>query len=105
MSITPQISSRIESNLKRYNLGFEILSDPGNRIAQSFGVAFEMPHYLREFYRGKGIDLARWNGDDTWSLPVPANFIIGTDQTISYASGDPDYTTRPDPLEIFESLP
>jgi len=64
-----------------------------------------MPHYLREFYRGKGIDLARWNGDDTWFLPVPANFIVGPDQTIIYASGDPDYTTRPDPLEIFEALP
>ena len=64
-----------------------------------------MPHYLSEFYRGKGIDLARWNGDDTWSLPVPANFIVGTDQAIIYASGDPDYTTRPYPLEILEFLP
>ena len=79
VSITPQISSRIESNLKRYNLSFEILNDPGNRIAQSF--------------------------EDTWALPVPANCIVGTDQAIIYAAGDPDYTTRPDPLEILEFLP
>ncbi len=64
-----------------------------------------MPKYLRKFYREKGIDLLSWNGNDSWFLPVPGNFIIGSDQIIIYAKGDPDYTTRPDPRELLEYLP
>ena len=104
LSITPQVASRIEANLKRYNLTFEILHDSGNRIARDFGVAFEMPEYLRVFYRDKGIDLVSWNGDDSWTLPIPANFIIDSNQKIVYASGDPDYTTRPEPQDLLEVL-
>lgn len=104
VSITPQISARIESNLRRYDLSFEILTDPGNNIAQSFGIVFEMPEYLRSFYREKGIDLLSWNGDDSWTLPIPANFVVSSDRRILYASGDPDYTTRPDPSELVQVL-
>jgi peroxiredoxin len=63
-----------------------------------------MPEYLRYFYREKGIDLLSWNGDNSWTLPVPANFVIDSNQQILYASGDPDYTTRPDPSELLEAL-
>jgi peroxiredoxin len=85
-------------------LSFEILTDPRNNIAKNYGIAFEMPEYLKSFYREKGIDLLAWNGDDSWTLPVPANFIVGSDRVILYASGDPDYTTRPDPNELLETL-
>ena len=46
--------------------------------------------------------------DDSWTLPMPARFVIGQDGSICYAEVNPDYTRRPDPeelLPVLERLP
>jgi len=63
-----------------------------------------LPNDLRELYRKFGIDLKRFNGDDSWRLPIPARFIIDSNSLIRYASADPDYTVRPDPRETVAAL-
>jgi hypothetical protein len=60
---------------------------------------FTLTNDLRELYRKFGIDLKRFNGDDSWWLPIPARFNIDSNSLIRYASADPDYTVRPDPRE------
>lgn len=64
-----------------------------------------MPEYLREAYPGIGIDLPRFNGDDSWQLPVPATFVIDTDGRLVYAQADPDYTVRPEPADVLAAIP
>ena len=63
-----------------------------------------MPDDLRELYSKYGIDLERFNGDDSRRLPVPGRFIIDSNRLIRYASADPDYTVRPDPRETVAVL-
>jgi hypothetical protein len=45
-------------------------------------------------------DLARINGDSSWTLPMPGRFLIDSDGVIAYAEVNADYTLRPDPKEL-----
>ena len=80
---------------------FPILSDPHSDVAAAFGLRFKQPDYLIELYKNVyKNDLEVVNGDPSWTLPMPARFLIGQDGTILYAEVDPDYTRRPDPEAI-----
>lgn len=59
---------------------------------------------MRELYLGWGIDLAVFNGEDSWTLPMPGRFIIRQDGTVAGAETDPDYTVRPEPSDTVEQL-
>jgi peroxiredoxin len=81
-----------------------VLSDPGNATADRYGLAFTYPDELRELYETFGIDIAEYNGDDSWRLPMPARFVVDGEGVIRYAKADPDYTTRPEPEDTIEFL-
>ena len=85
-------------------MNFEILSDPGNEVAQRYGLKFQLPEDLREVYLKFDIDLPKYNGDDSWTLPLPARLIIDRDGSITYAEINADYTVRPDPEETIAAL-
>lgn len=63
-----------------------------------------LPGDLKELYRQFGIDLAEANGDHSWTLPVPARFIVGAAGVVHSAWVDPDYTRRPEPQETLDAL-
>jgi peroxiredoxin len=89
-------------------LTFDVLSDRRNGIARLFGLVFRLPEELSQLYQKFGADLPKFNGDDSWTLPMPGRFIIGQDSTIHGAELDPDYTVRPDPrltVELLRALP
>ncbi len=83
---------------------FEILSDPGNEVAQSYGLKFKLPEDLKEVYLKFNIDLEQYNGDDSWTLPLPARLIIDQKGIIRYAEINTDYTVRPEPEETMAAL-
>ena len=83
---------------------FEILSDPGNEVARRYGLTFHLPEDLKKVYLPFDINLAKYNGDDSWTLPLPARLIIGQDGIITSAEINADYTVRPDPDETITAL-
>jgi len=85
-------------------LSFPILSDHGNAIANEFGLRYRLPDDLIAVYKGFGKDLTIGNGEDSWTLPMPARYLTGTDGVVAYAEINPDYTRRPDPTELLPSL-
>lgn len=80
-------------------LEFDLLHDAGNEIAESLGIRHGFPDDLRAVYTGFGIDLAAVNGDDSWTLPMPARYVVRTDGSIASAHIHPDYTQRPEPAD------
>lgn len=102
--ITPQLEQFSKDMRKKLKLDFDILSDRGNQTASQFGLTFVLPEELQGVYRKFGIDLARFDGDDSWALPMPARFIIDRQGTIRSVAADPDYTIRPEPDETVEIL-
>jgi len=95
--ITPQLEAFSKDMRQKLKLGFDILSDRRNQVASQFGLTFSLPEDLKGVYQKFGIDLARFNGDDSWTLPMPARFIVDQQSRIRAAAADPDYTVRPEP--------
>lgn len=99
--LLPKYSKQVEKN---NGLGFDILSDEGNAVAEAFGLKFGFPDYLIEVYKGFGADFERFNGDDSWTLPMPARYVVDQNGIIVNADFDPDYTVRPEPAKTVEDL-
>jgi peroxiredoxin len=81
-----------------------VLSDHGNEVAERFGLRFALPDYLREVYLSFPNDLAKVNGEPSWTLPMPARFVIDRSGVIRWRDVDPDYTTRSEPSETVKAL-
>jgi peroxiredoxin len=84
---------------RKNGLQFDLLHDRGNEVARHFGLAHVLPPDLREVYRQFEIDLERIDGDDSWTLPMPARYVIDSAAIIQAAHVNPDYTQRPEPTD------
>jgi peroxiredoxin len=105
--ISPQVAKLSREGENQPPLPFLLLRDPGNKVAALYGLVYRLPEDLKQIYLKLGIDLAKANGDDSWTLPMPARFVIDHGGTIHQADADPDYTHRPEPartIEILKSL-
>ncbi|HEX4182220.1 MAG TPA: peroxiredoxin-like family protein [Caulobacteraceae bacterium] len=104
VAISPQIAVNSRKSVRQNALGFTILSDRHNDVAAAFGLRFALPDYLVELYKGLKNDLPSFNGDPSWTLPMPARYVIARDETILYAEVNPDYTRRPEPQDMLPAL-
>ncbi len=104
VAISPQTAPNSRKSMRNNGVEFPILSDPGNQVAAAFGLRFALPDYLIELYKGFKNDLPGINGDDSWTLPMPARFVIAPDGLIRYAEVNPDYTRRPEPADLLPAL-
>jgi len=90
--------------VKSKNLSVELLSDPGNQTAEKYGLVYTFPEDLKKVYLQFGVDLPKYNDDESWRLPMPARYIIDQEQIVRYAEVSPDYTVRPDPSHTIAAL-
>ena len=108
MAISPQTQNYNQELVKERRLPFEVLSDAGNQVAQQFKVAFKLPDSMRRVYGDVfKLDLPAFNGDDSWSLPMPSRFIVDRQAVIRAADVNLDHTVRPEPdtaLEVLRNL-
>jgi peroxiredoxin len=104
VAVSPQTPPNSRKARRDNHLSFPILSDPGGEAAAAFGVRFRLPDPLIQLYKDLKNDLPLINGDDSWTLPMPARYVIGRDGVIAYAEVNPDYTRRPEPTELLPAL-
>jgi peroxiredoxin len=104
VAISPQNAVNCRKSIRTNGLDFPILSDPGNETAAAFGLRFELPDYLVELYESLKNELPAFNGDASWTLPMPGRFVIGQDGVILYGEVNPDYTSRPEPEDMLPAL-
>ncbi|KAF2393596.1 peroxiredoxin-like family protein [Pseudomonas frederiksbergensis] len=104
IAISPQIAANSRKSVRTNGLEFPILSDTHNDVAQAFGLRFALPDYLVELYKNLRNDLPTFNDDPSWTLPMPARYVIGRDGVIRYAEVNADYTQRPEPEAMLDAL-
>lgn len=104
MAVSPEQPDNSLNTIEKNNLSFDVLFDQGNKVADSFGLSFVLAEALRPIYKKFGIDVEGSNGDGTFTLPVPATYVIDKDGVIAYAFADADYTKRLDPEEVIAAL-
>jgi peroxiredoxin len=104
IAVSPQIVSQAFFMADQHRLRFPLLSDPQNEVARKFGLVYRVPEEQQALYRRTFVNLPHANGDDSWELPIPATFIVDRDGAVTYAYANPDYTERPEPLDILARL-
>jgi peroxiredoxin len=104
VAITPLVAEHSRGLIEKHGLNFDLLSDPGNAYAAELGLRFEVPAPIKEIYDGFGISLPRSNGDDSWTLPMPARLVVDAGGIVRAADIDPDYTRRPEPSKTIADV-
>ena len=103
-AISPQTVKQSFFMRDQHKLRFPLLSDAGNQVARRFGLTYRVPNLQQAVYRRAFVNLPMVNGDESWTLPIPATYILDHDGTVLYASANEDYTERPEPAEILKTL-
>src|SRR5579863_8134859 len=104
VAIGPQTERQSDFMVGHHGLSFPVLSDSGNKVAEQFGLVYTIPDYHRAYYRSIMVNIPFVNGDPSWSLPLPATYVIGRNGRVAYAQAHADYRVRPEPEEALAAI-
>ena len=104
VAVTPETPDNALSTAEKNDLAFTVLSDDQGCLADALGIRFELSEAVKAYFIKAGHDLPARNGDDTWSLPMPATYVVEKGGRIALASVDPDYRKRLEPSEAIATL-
>jgi peroxiredoxin len=104
IAISQQTAANSRKSQRSNNLGFPIVGDKGGELADDFGLRWHLPPDLQAVHKQLGADLTAFNGEGSWTLPMPARYVIAPDGIIAYAEVNADYTRRPEPSDVFPVL-
>jgi len=97
VALTPQLASFSQGMIEKHGIEFDMLSDPGNEYAAELGLRFEVPAEVKKIYQGFKLPMEETNGDDSWTLPMPARIVVSSDGIVRATDIDPNYTSHPEP--------
>jgi peroxiredoxin len=104
VAISQQSAYESRSTERMYSLSFPSLVDRGGKVARAFGLRWKLSRELRAAEIECGFDLAVVNGESSWTLTMPARFVISPEGIVEYADISADYTRRGDPSDLFPIL-
>lgn len=85
-------------------LDYLVLSDVDCKVAEQFGILFDVTPNYDGLLTNFGIDLKQHNQSDKSQLVIPATYVINSDMEVSYAFLDEDFRKRADIDEIVNTL-
>src|SRR5581483_4180711 len=86
------------------NVRFPILTDMDNGYAMTLNLAIWVGAEMEEYMNKIGRSLPKYQGNDSWMLPIPATFVVGEDGRIKARFVDPDYRKRMAIEELIAAL-
>jgi peroxiredoxin len=104
IAISPQTPDFAFADIEDKQLTFPVLTDEGNRVAREYGLVYSLSEPLRELQKGFGNAIPKFNGDDSWELPMPGTFVLDRNRIVVLAHVDPDYTNRLEPAALLHAL-
>lgn len=112
LAVSPQTKRQNDFTLQQHSLPFPILSDPGAGIARAYGLDHVIPQPQRNYYRSILVNIPFANAgltydtatEASWTLPLPATFLVRQDGTIAFAEAHADFHVRPEPGDLLAAL-
>ena len=86
------------------NVPFPILLDMDNGYAMSLNLAIWVGEEMKQMIAAAGWDIPAYQGNETWMLPIPATFVVGTDGRVAARFVDPDYRRRMAVEDMLDAL-
>jgi peroxiredoxin len=83
---------------------FPVLTDLDNAYAMSLNLAIWLGVELKQMIASAGFDVPAYQGNNSWIVPIPATFVVGTDGVITARFVDPDYRRRMAVEELLAAL-
>ncbi|NDI36797.1 peroxiredoxin-like family protein [Chengkuizengella sediminis] len=104
-AISPEEPNYSLTLKEKHDLSFQVLSDIGSKISVDYKLTFQLPDYLKEVYKNVfQYDLVKRNNDVSWTLPIPATYIINSNKKIVAGFASAEYYKRMEPSEAIETL-
>jgi peroxiredoxin len=104
VSVVPETAHYAQRLQEVRGLPFRVLTDLDLAYALSLGLVFWVGDKIKEMYGQFGIDLAQFQGNGGWLLPIPATLVVGQDGRVKARFVDPDFRHRMDIEDIFQAL-
>ncbi len=104
VGVSPETSAWASELKTATKAPFPILSDIDGGYALELSLLFWVGDEARLAMSGTGVDLAQFQGNDTWMLPIPATFVVGADGVVVARFVDPDYRRRMEVEDLLEAL-
>ena len=104
VAVSPQTPDNSLTIIEKQELTFPVLSDQGNHVARKYGLVFKLSEAVQAIQMAFGSDITKYNGDQSWELPMPGTFIIDRLGIIRFEAVDSNWTNRLEPSVILEQL-
>ena len=104
IAVSPETPDNVLTTAEKNDLAYTVLSDDRGRLADALGIRFELSAAVKDYFVKAGHDLPARNGDDRWSLPMPATYVVERGGRIALAFVDPDYRSRLEPAAAVAAL-
>jgi peroxiredoxin len=104
VAVTPESRAFAEALDRDTNGAFPIVSDLDNGYALSLNLAIWVDSEMSALIDGAGWNVARYQGNDAWLLPIPAIFALSPDGRVLFRHVNPDYRQRADIEEMLARL-
>ncbi|SDL20673.1 peroxiredoxin-like family protein [Kriegella aquimaris] len=105
VAISPQVPDGSMTKDEISEIDFIVLSDQDAKVASQYGVAWQVPEFLKEHMRvDRNLELEKINNGNGSVLPIPATFVLERDGVVTWRYVNVDYRTRSEPEEIIEAL-
>lgn len=102
MPETPEFTAKVSA---RIGNAFKVLTDFDNSYSRNLGLTIWLGEQVRELYMSHGLRIDKYQGTDSWFVPIPATYVVGQDGRILARYVDPDFRNRMDIEDIIASLP
>jgi peroxiredoxin len=104
VAISPQTVRQNDFAVQQHLFPFPVLSDDGCRLAEEFGLTYQVPKFHQSYYRSILVNIPFVNGDESWKLPLPATYVISQQGTVLFAEAHADFRVRPEPVDVLAAV-
>ena len=105
VAISPQNPDESLNMQEKNNLTFEVLSDPGNKVARQYTNITKKSDQYAQLVSGNGKSFEDYYDSRTNEIPIPAVYIIEQDGKVVFARSEGgDYRKRVEPKEVLDAL-
>ncbi|MET2010162.1 peroxiredoxin-like family protein [Microbacterium chocolatum] len=104
IAISPQSPDGTASAVEKGELGYTVVSDPGNALAGALGIVTAPSGAAQDAHTQLGFAVKDSNADDTPAIPFPSVIVVDAARTVAFADIKVDYTQRTETVEILAAV-
>jgi len=104
VSIMPETAQYTKQAIAENDFPYSILTDVDLGYALALGLVFWVGADVKKLYLDLGLDLAVFQGNRSYFLPIAAKFVVGRDGKVKAREININFRERMEPSEIIASL-